>query len=369
MPLMRRALKVLSDREVTPQLGLLKSTLLQLDSTFSERTYGVEQLPRFRGEARHRGLRLAARDRAATSWSSSRKTATITRARAARRTSRALRSRAADVRRRSRGECTGGRGEPPRLADGDPRSAAAVPVGAESAALADVRPPGEAVPPRRRPDVRRAELRLHQPERPAARVPERRAVPDGARSPGGHPVLPGHGHEACRRDADRGRRAGVSDGRRRCRAATAVRAESPSRRSSTATSFAKWMPRRSSTSRSLPRSAPPAYSDGAPRGRRRRTPKAAAAAKPAKEKKPARARAPAEEGAERRRRLSLPFRTAADGPSGRTPGSRRIVEVVHADAEQADRARRRRPCDRAARPRAARCLRRRASAASASGCA
>jgi uncharacterized LabA/DUF88 family protein len=41
MPLVRRALKVLSDREVSPQLGLLKSTLLQLDSTFSERTYGV----------------------------------------------------------------------------------------------------------------------------------------------------------------------------------------------------------------------------------------------------------------------------------------------------------------------------------------
>jgi hypothetical protein len=41
VPLVRRALKVLIDREVTPQLGLLKSTLLQLDSTFSERTYGV----------------------------------------------------------------------------------------------------------------------------------------------------------------------------------------------------------------------------------------------------------------------------------------------------------------------------------------
>jgi uncharacterized LabA/DUF88 family protein len=41
LPLVRRALKVLSDREVTPQLGLLKSTLLQLDSTFSERTYGA----------------------------------------------------------------------------------------------------------------------------------------------------------------------------------------------------------------------------------------------------------------------------------------------------------------------------------------
>jgi hypothetical protein len=31
----------LSEREVTPQLGLLKSTLLQLDSTFSEREYGA----------------------------------------------------------------------------------------------------------------------------------------------------------------------------------------------------------------------------------------------------------------------------------------------------------------------------------------
>lgn len=41
MPLIKRALKVLADREVTPQLGVLKSTLLQLDSTFSEREYGV----------------------------------------------------------------------------------------------------------------------------------------------------------------------------------------------------------------------------------------------------------------------------------------------------------------------------------------
>ena len=41
LPLVRRALKVLSDREVSPQLGLLKSTLLQLDSTFTERDYGA----------------------------------------------------------------------------------------------------------------------------------------------------------------------------------------------------------------------------------------------------------------------------------------------------------------------------------------
>ena len=40
-PLVRRALKVLTDREVSPQLGLLKSTLLQLDSTFSERDYNA----------------------------------------------------------------------------------------------------------------------------------------------------------------------------------------------------------------------------------------------------------------------------------------------------------------------------------------
>ncbi len=41
LPLVLRALKVLSEREATPQLGLLKSTLLQLDSTFSEREYGA----------------------------------------------------------------------------------------------------------------------------------------------------------------------------------------------------------------------------------------------------------------------------------------------------------------------------------------
>lgn len=40
VPLVYRALKVLSEREVQAQLGLLKSTLIQLDSTFSERDYG-----------------------------------------------------------------------------------------------------------------------------------------------------------------------------------------------------------------------------------------------------------------------------------------------------------------------------------------
>jgi uncharacterized protein (TIGR00288 family) len=47
LPLLRRALKVLSDREVSPQLGLLKSTLLQLDSTFSERDFGTSTFREF----------------------------------------------------------------------------------------------------------------------------------------------------------------------------------------------------------------------------------------------------------------------------------------------------------------------------------
>src|ERR671918_532076 len=40
MPLVERALQVLERRGVQPQLGLLKSTMLQLDSAFSERGYG-----------------------------------------------------------------------------------------------------------------------------------------------------------------------------------------------------------------------------------------------------------------------------------------------------------------------------------------
>ena len=41
MGAIRRALKILTEREVSPQLGLLKSTLLQLDPTFSEKDYGA----------------------------------------------------------------------------------------------------------------------------------------------------------------------------------------------------------------------------------------------------------------------------------------------------------------------------------------
>jgi uncharacterized LabA/DUF88 family protein len=56
IPLVRRALKILADREVSPQTGLLKSTLLQLDSTFSERTYGASSFLDFVEKLAKEGL-------------------------------------------------------------------------------------------------------------------------------------------------------------------------------------------------------------------------------------------------------------------------------------------------------------------------
>ncbi len=56
VPLVKRALKVLADREVNPQLGLLKSTLLQLDSSFSERDYGVSTFRDFADKLAEHGV-------------------------------------------------------------------------------------------------------------------------------------------------------------------------------------------------------------------------------------------------------------------------------------------------------------------------
>jgi uncharacterized LabA/DUF88 family protein len=56
VPLVKRALQVLTDREVSPQLGLLKSTLLQLDSSFSERDYGVSTFREFADKLAQHGL-------------------------------------------------------------------------------------------------------------------------------------------------------------------------------------------------------------------------------------------------------------------------------------------------------------------------
>jgi uncharacterized protein (TIGR00288 family) len=56
MPLVERALTVLERREVTPQLGLLKSTMLQLDSAFSERAYGAGSFTEFVERLRNAGF-------------------------------------------------------------------------------------------------------------------------------------------------------------------------------------------------------------------------------------------------------------------------------------------------------------------------
>jgi uncharacterized protein (TIGR00288 family) len=47
MPLVERALQALERRGVQPQLGLLKSTMLQLDSAFSEKAYGASSFSDF----------------------------------------------------------------------------------------------------------------------------------------------------------------------------------------------------------------------------------------------------------------------------------------------------------------------------------
>src|SRR4051812_42180478 len=56
VPIVKRALKILADREVSPQTGLLKSTLLQLDSTFSERNYGASSFLDFTEKLAHAGF-------------------------------------------------------------------------------------------------------------------------------------------------------------------------------------------------------------------------------------------------------------------------------------------------------------------------
>jgi len=56
LPNIRRALKILADRGVAAQLGLLKSTLLQLDSTFTERDYGAGSFLEFMQKVQEAGL-------------------------------------------------------------------------------------------------------------------------------------------------------------------------------------------------------------------------------------------------------------------------------------------------------------------------
>ncbi len=158
LPLVRRALKVLSDREVTPQLGLLKSTLLQLDSTFSERTYGAGSFRDFAQKlaaAGHVTLREAGRNVLVelNETSSVPPVAPSTTPSAAPSVSAAQsdeaspRCRAKQRQRRPRRRW-------------HPRGSPSVPGRPASAALAHVHPAAETVSARRRSKLRRAQVRL-----------------------------------------------------------------------------------------------------------------------------------------------------------------------------------------------------------------
>ena len=222
VPLVRRALKILSDREVSPQLGLLKSTLLQLDSTFSERTYGVSSFRDFADKlaaAGHVTVREMGRNvvvELTAAGEAAGQAAPPPRRRDPRRTPAAPRrgpaARAEPRRWQPRRPGRGGRGDGEDAGAGAAhrrsggRDPAAVPGGAEPAALADVCAPGEAVHAQRRLDVRRAEVRLQQHHGSLPRRAARGALPDRARSPGRDAPVPGE------RDADAGR--GRHDGRR-----------------------------------------------------------------------------------------------------------------------------------------------------------
>ena len=134
------------------------------------------QLPRFRPEARRRGTRHAegirpqragradrrGRRRGPTTPAAPRPRERGTAQRSSRRPRRwpgRAPHTAAAVPARPQAEPPGGRRRP--------RGPPAVPVGAESAALADVHPAGQAVPAQRRHRVRRAQVRLRQPGRSA----------------------------------------------------------------------------------------------------------------------------------------------------------------------------------------------------------
>ncbi len=56
LPNIQRSLQILAERGVAPQLGLLKSTILQLDSTFSERDYGAGSFLEFTQRMAHEKL-------------------------------------------------------------------------------------------------------------------------------------------------------------------------------------------------------------------------------------------------------------------------------------------------------------------------
>ena len=226
LPLVRRALKVLTDREVTPQLGLLKSTLLQLDSTFSERTYGAGSFRDFAQKlsaAGHVVLRESGRNVLVElsdtvpvgSSATSSGQASFDKLRAAASTSSAQngedgrpQSSAEPIAREAavgdqRDRCSSG--------GWHSRGPAAVPDRPACTAMADVYPAVETVSARSRCRVRRAQVRFRDARRSDEGLSEGWAPSHRTRSSGRHAYLPWD------TDARRGRCRGLTRACRRRR--------------------------------------------------------------------------------------------------------------------------------------------------------
>ena len=200
VPLVRRALKILSDREVSPQLGLLKSTLLQLDSTFSERTYGVSSFRDFadklaaaghvsvREMGRNVVVELTAAGEAAGQVAPAAPDEIRDGSPVSPRPEQGRTIRIGTIRIAAAAAAT--RPSPPAARPPHPRGATrrrsgvrdptSVPVAPKPPAMADVRAPGEAVHAQTSLDVRRAEVRLQQHHGSVSRGAARRSVQDSS---------------------------------------------------------------------------------------------------------------------------------------------------------------------------------------------
>ena len=204
IPLVKRALKVLTDREVSPQLGLLKSTLLQLDSTFSERDYGVSTFRDFIEKVAKTGLvtlRHSGRSMMVDAVDALDGAEPHDPSAAAPRFRRRLqqcrhRRRHDDAQRRHRRLRVGDPGacDPEQVQQIARSDARRVQSRHAAAALADVRAPAQAVHPRSRSDLRRAQMGIRDGDGVPARVPARGDLPARARSPRTDSCLSGLRH-------------------------------------------------------------------------------------------------------------------------------------------------------------------------------
>ena len=197
LPIVKRALKVLSEREVTPQLGLLKSTLLQLDSTFSEREYGASSFRDFMEKVAQSGA-VTLKHAGRSMLVETREDGGVTEVEEV---SASLPERPAEavIRQPAPPPATGaargrGRGSHAGVADDDAgrhsSGAARDSRRADAAAFPDVRATGEAVPSHCDRRLRRTQVRLRVGRRSSSRRRQRGRASHRARPAGRRACVP-----------------------------------------------------------------------------------------------------------------------------------------------------------------------------------